>query len=81
LREYSQAAKGLNTMITLTPAYGRDYKSAKAAKIDWNDGKDFIIADISNRYDGKPMSKRDARTGEQFLIRFARLRKITTVKG
>ena len=29
--------------ITLTPAYGRDYKSAAAVMIDWNDGKDFIV--------------------------------------
>jgi len=29
--------------ITVSPAYGRDYKSAKAAKADWDDGKDFIV--------------------------------------
>ena len=31
-------------MITLIPAYGRDYKSAKAALADWASGKDFQIA-------------------------------------
>ena len=31
-------------MITLTPAYGRDYKSKAAVLEDWNAGKDFIIA-------------------------------------
>lgn len=30
--------------ITLTPAYGRDYKSAAAAVEAWELGKDFIIA-------------------------------------
>jgi hypothetical protein len=28
---------------SLTPAYGRDYKSGKAALTDWNGGKDFVI--------------------------------------
>jgi hypothetical protein len=28
--------------LTLTPAYGRDYKSKKAVVQDWEDGKDFI---------------------------------------
>lgn len=29
--------------VTLTPAYGRDYKSAKAALADFDAGKDFYI--------------------------------------
>lgn len=66
-------------MITLTPAYGRDYKTAKQAKADWKAGKDFIITDISSRWDGKPTSIRAAAKGEKFLLRFNRLTKITTV--
>jgi hypothetical protein len=64
-------------MTTLIPAYGRDYKSAKAAKKDWQEGKDFIIADIFNPWDGKPMSIRDAQPGENFMLRYNRLMKIT----
>jgi hypothetical protein len=30
--------------MTLLPAYGRDYKSARAALTDWKEGKDFKIA-------------------------------------
>lgn len=30
-------------ILTLTPAYSRDYKSAKAATADWTAGKDFHI--------------------------------------
>ena len=60
-------------MTTLIPAYGRDYKSGKAAKADWKAGKDFVIADISNPWDGKPISIRDAKQGEKFMIRFNRL--------
>jgi|TARA_R110000751_G_scaffold36730_1_gene89533 hypothetical protein len=62
-------------MITVTPAYDRDYKSAKAAKADWKDGKDFIIADLSHPYDGKPCSIRD---GLKVTIRYNRLMHITT---
>lgn len=40
--------------MTVTPAYGRDYKSKAAALADWNDGKDFVDA-RSGRY----LSKRD----------------------
>lgn len=29
--------------ITVSPAYGRDYKSRAAALADWNAGKDFKI--------------------------------------
>jgi len=62
---------------TVTPAYGRDYKSAKAAKADWHDGKDFVIADISSPWDGKPMSIRDVSENEQIMIRYKGLTQIT----
>ena len=38
--------------MTLTPAYGRDYKSKAAIHADLSAGKDFTIADISSPYDG-----------------------------
>jgi hypothetical protein len=31
------------TMKTLTPAYGRDYKSAEAVLKDYTEGKDFVV--------------------------------------
>lgn len=31
--------------ITVTPAYGRDYKSSRDALADWHAGKDFEIQD------------------------------------
>ena len=65
-------------MTTVTPAYGRDYKSAKAAKADWNADKDFIINDHFDRYDGKPINKAQAdEAGIKVTIRFDRLAKIT----
>lgn len=34
--------------ITLIPAYGRDYKSSKEVKADWEAGKDFVMTDSRN---------------------------------
>jgi hypothetical protein len=55
--------------MTVTPAYGRDYKSAAAARADWNAGKDFRIA-LSGQY----CSIRD--NIPDVLIRYNRLTKI-----
>jgi hypothetical protein len=46
--------------MTLQPAYGRDYKSSKAVLADWLLKKDFIIADVFDRYCGKPINCDDA---------------------
>jgi len=40
--------------MTILPAYGRDYKSQKAALADWDDGLDFQCA-----MTGSYLSKRD----------------------
>lgn len=66
---------------TLTPAYGRDYKTAKEVKAAWDAQKDFIIADFFSPYDGKPMNKQQARPGETFNIRFKGKTQMTQVKG
>ena len=64
-------------MTTLTPAYGRDYKSKAALLADWNDNKDFILNDITSRWDGKYCNKSDLQkagiTNIQF--RYGKLRK------
>lgn len=63
--------------MTITPAYGRDYKSAKAALADWEAGKDFIIADMSSRYDGSYMNREDSLPMDtKIMIRYNRLTKI-----
>ena len=64
-------------MITVIPAYGRDYTTAKAAQADWAAGKDFIIADSFNRWDGKPINKEAA---ESVTIRYNEKRHITVVE-
>ena len=64
------------TYLTVTPAYGREYKTAKAAKADWHANKDFIINDAFNRWDGKPINKEQA-AEYSITIRFADNRKTT----
>ena len=64
-------------MLTVIPAYGRDYKTAKAAKADWAANLDFIIADHFHQYDGKPVN-REQINGKPVMIRFCQLRKTTT---
>lgn len=44
---------------TLTPAYGRDYKSWQGCVDDFEAGKDFILNLIGSRWNGKPCSIRD----------------------
>jgi hypothetical protein len=55
--------------MTVIPAYGRDYKTAAAARADWDANLDFIICDISSRYDGKYVNKEQV-PGEDITIRF-----------
>lgn len=64
---------------TVTPAYGRDYKTAKAAKESWLAGKDWAVADIMNRWYGKPISIRDFAPGQSVILRFDGMRKVTRV--
>ena len=66
-------------MLIVVPAYGRDYKNAKDAEKDFQDGKDFIINDISSRWDGKPCSIRDLPKGEQVEIRYKKKTLLTVV--
>lgn len=67
-------------MITLTPAYGRDYKSKKAAINAIAEGEDFILNDMSDPYDGKPCSPATDLAGQTVKIRYDRLRKVAVVK-
>ena len=69
--------------MTLLPAYGRDYKSAKAVQADWNANKDFIIGDLFHVGSGKPTNKSDlARMGvtETLMVRYDRQLKQVQVK-
>ena len=66
--------------MTVIPAYGRDYKTAVAAKTDWKLGKDFIVADFFSPDAGRPINCHDAKNaGIKIAIRFNNLTKICKV--
>jgi hypothetical protein len=67
--------------LTVIPAYGRDYKSGKAAREDWLAGKDFRIADMFSGEDGRYINKQDAdQRGITVTLRFNRLAGTVTIK-
>lgn len=66
--------------MTLTPAYGRDYKSKKAVLADWDDNKDFIIAGLMHpRYTNKEDLRGDGYRCS-INIRYAKLTRVTVVQ-
>lgn len=66
---------------TLVPAYGRDYKSKKALMDDWNAGKDFMICDMYNKYDGSYINKEQAdAAGGTYNIRYKQRTQVAVVK-
>ena len=67
-------------MKTLTPAYARDYRSAIAVIADYKAGKEFILNDITSRWNGKPCSIRDF-PSEHVILRYNRLRNTVVYTG
>lgn len=61
--------------MNLIPAYGRDYQSRIAVLADLKTGKDFVIADVSSPYDGKPVNLQ-ALKGRTVTVRYSKLRKV-----
>lgn len=66
--------------IECTPAYGRDYKSAKEVKAAWVEGKDFLIASVDHPDCGRYLNKDDAPKGTTLLLRYKALTQVTTIK-
>ncbi len=64
--------------MTLVPAYGRDYKTAKAAKEDFAANKDFMMASIVDG--GRYINREQIESGTVVNIRFKRLTQIAQVK-
>lgn len=65
----------LPNFTEVIPAYGRDYRSAAAAKADWTAGKDFQMAST-----GQYTSIRDQAVGTTILLRYQALRNVATFK-
>ena len=56
-------------ILTVQPAYGRNPKTAKAAKADFQANKDWIVADFMHPYSGKPVNKEQL-AGYRVTLRF-----------
>jgi len=68
------------TDFHLSPAYGRDYKSKAAVKIDWETlERDFII-NAPMEHSGKVMSIRDCKLGDNVYIRYNNQRQVCVIK-
>ena len=67
--------------LIVSPAYGRDYKSAKAAKADWNNDKDFLVENFTDPYCGKPINKSQLSdtSYSSVQIRYSKMRKLAIV--
>jgi hypothetical protein len=63
--------------MTLTPAYGRDYKSQKEIQADLDADKDFIEA-MSGSYVNRSQLREIGHTAVN--VRYAKLRKVTICK-
>ena len=65
-------------VIVLSPAYGRDYKSAKEVKTALLSGKDFRIESIGPNA-GRYCSLRDFPVGQVLNVRYRSLRQVLVV--
>ena len=68
-------------MLILTPAYGRDYRSVKELKTDWDADKDFVVANLfhgNGTYTNRADLLREGVRSVQ--IRYAKLRKVTVLQ-
>ena len=66
-------------MITLTPAYGRDFKNGKEAEANFRAGKDWVVADVMHRYAGSYCSIKDL-AGETVKLRFKKNANFKVIK-
>lgn len=63
--------------MIIKPAWGRDYKSKKALLDDWNQGRDFIIANVGKDMD-RYINIHDAKRSAPMTInaRYNKLRNV-----
>jgi hypothetical protein len=57
--------------LSCIPAYGRDYKSAKAVAADFLANKDFLICDMSSPDDGRYVNAEQLAPGDTLAVRYA----------
>lgn len=71
----------MNT-ITLTPRYGRDYKSRAEVEQAFNENKDFTVSDMSSQWDGLAANRPDLLAAgiKTARIRYLRNTRVTNVE-
>lgn len=65
------------SVLTLTPAYGRDYKSKDAVLADWYADKDFIESSSGKYINQEDVSRYSPNA--VIRIRYSKLRKVVIV--
>lgn len=67
--------------IQIAPLDGRDYSSSQKAITDFDKGRNFIVLDIHNKYNGKPVNKLQlVGKYEQVTIRYNGLKRSTNIQ-
>ena len=68
--------------VNVRPAYGRDYRSKKALLSDWDEGKDFIITNITHRDCGRYVNVTDLKREGHVIVnaRYDKLRKVCVIE-
>lgn len=71
----------MSNYLTVSPAYGRDYKSKAMVEAAWKSGSDFVIETMGPDC-GRYVNREDV-AGKNVVvnIRYDKLRKIFVVKG
>ena len=66
-------------MITMIPAYGRDYGSVRAVKKALKDQADFRVQDVNSKWDGMVGNLRDLKNEGhvEVCVRYSNLNKVT----
>lgn len=66
-------------MITMIPAYGRDYRSKRAIKKALQNQVDFRVQDVSSKWDGMVGNLNDLQKEghKELKIRYSNLNKVT----
>jgi hypothetical protein len=67
----------MTTYLSAVPAYGRDYKSARAVREDWAAGKDFRVEDLRS---GGYVNKDDKPADVTLNVRYSRLTRVVVIK-
>lgn len=61
---------------TLTPAFGRDYRTKNETLVDFYNSLDFVFNNVHSRYDGKYCSYYDFSIGDELTFRYNQLRDV-----